>query len=109
MKWQETCILFSWDSTIFMEFRKVPMTTERIVTKISPLPGEAAQPVEEVKISKENQVDLVALKESLQTKRQLLSLLEKCGLQKPDPDLYSNVDRAIADLDEIIRAFPAGV
>lgn len=87
----------------------MPMTTERVITKISPLPGEAVQPVEEVKISKEDQVDLVALKESLETKRQLLSLLEKCGLQKPDPALCSNVDRAIADLDEIIRAFPAGV
>lgn len=85
------------------------MTTERIVKQISPLPEQSRAHVEEVKISKENQVDLVALKESLETKRQLLSLLEKCGLQKPDPALCSNVDRAIADLDEIIRAFPAGV
>jgi len=80
------------------------MTMNRIVPKLDTIPQEIAD--SPAKAKPETQAtDLKALRDSLNTKRELLRLLEKGGYVK-DIDIIADVDKAIADLDGIIQAFP---
>jgi hypothetical protein len=89
------------------------MTTERIITKKEfEIPSfEPQKPIPE---SKEEQgtssnVDLKALRHSLDVKRRFLALLDEGGYSKEIKDfktIESEVKKAISDLDGIIRAFP---
>lgn len=85
------------------------MTTERISGQVSQaVPDISAQlSGSEAKADvSENSNDLMALRNSLEMKRQLLSLLYKGGYVKDVDTIKTDVERAIADLDEIIKAFP---
>lgn len=84
------------------------MTMDRISKRTDLIPsGELATPVGDgaKAVPKENCCDLKDLRDSLETKRQLILLLEKGGYVKDMATVRADVDRAIADLDEIIGAF----
>jgi len=81
------------------------MTTEKITARPNNLLPQETLATPEVKEGNQSSsVDLKGLRDSLDTKRQLLSLLEKGGYVK-DVDI-GEINRAIADLDDIIRLFP---
>jgi hypothetical protein len=85
------------------------MTTEKIsrqaVQALPNVSGEVPKPKDKA-VTAEKCDDLKALRDSLEMKRQLLTLLDKGGYVKDVATIKTDVDRAIADLDEIIKALP---
>lgn len=85
------------------------MTPDRISQQITTLPPDVPkQDAEKTEQAKRaiNRDELLEWRKSLETKCQLLNLLDKGGYVKDFKDIKTDVERALADLDVIIKTFP---
>jgi len=81
------------------------MKAEKIVRQIEPSACDSFSQTPKAKDEPQS-TDLKALRDSLNMKRQLLTLLEKGDYIRNVDPIKANIDRAISDLNEIIKAFP---
>ncbi len=85
------------------------MDSDRISNQINALPPETPQEVTQSSEHSQkivNRDELLEWRKSLETKCQLLNLLDKGGYVKDIKNIRTDVERALADLNEIIKALP---